>query len=40
VLEKLGMTREGTLRENIRAHDAWRDSAVWSVLEHEWRAVH
>lgn len=36
VLEKLGMTREGHLREDkfIRGH--WRDSYVYAILEHEW----
>jgi RimJ/RimL family protein N-acetyltransferase len=39
VMEKLGMQREGTLRENLFEHGAWRDSVVHSVLEHEWRAT-
>ena len=38
VLERLGMTREGHLRENLLDHGRWRDSVVYSVLEHEWRA--
>ena len=37
VMEKLGMQREGRLRENLFEHDTWRDSVVHSVLEHEWR---
>jgi RimJ/RimL family protein N-acetyltransferase len=40
VMEKLGMTYEGTLRENMLGRDGWRDSAVWAVLEDEWRARH
>jgi RimJ/RimL family protein N-acetyltransferase len=40
VMAKLGMTYEGTLRENMLGRDGWRDSAVWSVLEDEWRAGH
>jgi RimJ/RimL family protein N-acetyltransferase len=38
VLEKLGMEREGTLRENLFAHGAWRDSVLHAILEHEWAA--
>jgi len=37
VLEKLGMSKEGRLRENIRLRDGWRDSLVYSILEEEWR---
>lgn len=37
VLEKLGMQREGLLRENVFEHGTWRDSVVRSILEHEWR---
>lgn len=36
VLQKVGMLREGTLRENIFAHGAWRDSVLYSILDHEW----
>lgn len=36
VLAKLGMQREGRLRENMRSHGAWRDSMVWGILDHEW----
>jgi ribosomal-protein-alanine N-acetyltransferase len=38
VMEKLGMQREGRLRENLFEHGTWRDSVVHSLLEHEWRA--
>jgi len=38
VLEKVGMTYEGRLRETMRLRDGWRDSAVYSILAHEWRA--
>jgi ribosomal-protein-alanine N-acetyltransferase len=38
VMQKLGMQREGRLRENMFEHGAWRDSVVHSVLEHEWRS--
>ncbi|GKW46034.1 GNAT family N-acetyltransferase [Planococcus sp. NCCP-2050] len=37
VLEKLGMSKEGRLRENIQLRDGWRDSFVYSILEQEWR---
>jgi ribosomal-protein-alanine N-acetyltransferase len=39
VLEKLGMQREGRLRENLLAHGAWRDSVVWGILDREWNQV-
>ncbi len=35
VLEKIGMSKEGILRENILIKSGWRDSAVYSVLETE-----
>ena len=38
VMQKLGMQREGRLRENVFEHGGWRDSVVHSLLEHEWRA--
>jgi ribosomal-protein-alanine N-acetyltransferase len=38
VLEKLGMTREGQLRQAVELADGWRDSLVYSILAHEWRA--
>jgi RimJ/RimL family protein N-acetyltransferase len=39
VLRGIGMVREGTLRENIRLRDGWRDSAVFGLLREEWRAL-
>lgn len=36
VLEKLGMVKEGCLRENLYIKGGWRDSFVYSILEHEW----
>ena len=36
VLERLGMTREGHLRQNLLARGRRRDSVVYGVLEHEW----
>jgi RimJ/RimL family protein N-acetyltransferase len=40
VLEKIGMTFEGRLRETLRLRAGWRDSAVYGVLAQEcycWR---
>ncbi len=36
VLQKVGMTREGRLRHTALIRDGWRDSDVYSILEHEW----
>lgn len=37
VLEKIGMFKEGTLREHMRLRDGgWRDSFLYSILESEW----
>lgn len=38
VLQKVGMTYEGRLRETILIRDGWRDSEVYSILEQEWSA--
>jgi RimJ/RimL family protein N-acetyltransferase len=32
IMAKLGMTEEGTLRENVNARGEWWSSAQWSVL--------
>jgi len=32
VLEKLGMRREGRLRENVHQREGWRDSYLYAVL--------
>lgn len=39
VLEKVGMTKEGLLRQNLRMNDGWRDSLIFSVLEKERQAA-
>lgn len=39
VLEKLGMTREGELRETTLLADGWANSVVYGMLEQEWRAL-
>jgi ribosomal-protein-alanine N-acetyltransferase len=36
VMQKLGMQREGVLRENAWTRDGWRDSVVCAILEAEW----
>ncbi|MEI2666987.1 GNAT family protein [Rossellomorea sp. LJF3] len=38
VLEKVGMTKEGRIREDLLMKDGWRDSSLYSVLEHEWKS--
>lgn len=37
VLEKLGFTREGVLREAMAADESWRDDYIYGILESEWR---
>jgi len=37
VLEKVGMTLEGRLRENILYDGKYRDSLIYSILEQEWK---
>lgn len=39
VLEKIGMTQEGKLRDALLIKDGWRDSLVFSILEHEWETT-
>ena len=36
VLQKAGLTNEGRLREELLIRDGWRDSLLYSILEHEW----
>ena len=36
VLEKLGMTQEGRLRQDTYIRGAWRDTLLFAVLAHEW----
>jgi RimJ/RimL family protein N-acetyltransferase len=36
VLEKIGMRREGWLRENARVKGEWVDSLIYAVLAREW----
>lgn len=37
VLEKIGMTLEGRMRQDLLLKDGWRDSLLYSILEDEWR---
>ena len=36
VMEKNGMQREGVLRDEKNIRGKWRDSYIYSILEHEW----
>ncbi len=36
VLEKVGMTNEGRIRQDLLLRDGWRDSLLYSILMHEW----
>jgi RimJ/RimL family protein N-acetyltransferase len=38
VLEKIGMRREGHLRENKLQRGSWRDSYLYAILEEEFRS--
>ncbi len=37
VLDKLGMTLEGELRETTLLASGWSNSVIYGILEHEWR---
>lgn len=39
LLEKLGFTLEGRLREAWTTHIGRRDSLIWGLLSHEWQAT-
>jgi len=36
VMEKIGMTREGYLREHVRKGDRYEDLVVWGILRSDW----
>ena len=38
VLSKVGMTKEGALRQRIRRHSQFNDVLVWSILASDWSA--
>ncbi|WP_353940145.1 GNAT family protein [Streptomyces sp. HUAS MG91] len=35
-LTAAGLVEEGVIREHVRKGDAWRDSVVHAILDHEW----
>lgn len=37
VLDRLGFRYEGRVRDHVFTNGAWRDSLLYSLLEHEWR---
>jgi [ribosomal protein S5]-alanine N-acetyltransferase len=39
LLEKLGFTREGQLRDHVFTNGAWRDSLLYSILGREWHST-
>jgi RimJ/RimL family protein N-acetyltransferase len=39
VLEKIGMQREGHLRENEWMKGRWWDTLIYAILDHEWQAT-
>ncbi len=40
VMEKVGMQREGYLREHLWMKGRWRDSLLYSILDREWHSSH
>jgi Acetyltransferases, including N-acetylases of ribosomal proteins len=38
LLARLGFTPEGRIRDHVFTNGAWRDSLLYSILVHEWRA--
>ena len=38
VLEKIGMVREGRMREDVRVRGEWRDTLLFGILEAEYNA--
>jgi len=39
VAKRLGCTYEGRIRDHVFTNGAWRDSNLYSVLEHEWPSL-
>lgn len=39
LIERLGFTYEGRLRDHVYTNGAWRDSLLYSVLAHEWSSA-
>jgi ribosomal-protein-alanine N-acetyltransferase len=40
VMEKLGMQREGRIREVRRVNGSWHDEYVYAILERDWQRIH
>jgi len=38
VLEKIGMSLEGCMREDVRVRGEWRDTLLFGILENEYKA--
>lgn len=38
IVTRLGFTEEGRLRDHVFTNGAWRDSILYSLLVHEWKA--
>ena len=36
LVRRLGFQYEGRIRDHVHTNSAWRDSLLYSVLEHEW----
>jgi ribosomal-protein-alanine N-acetyltransferase len=39
LIGRLGFTHEGCIRDHVHTNGAWRDSELYSVLEHEWPKI-
>jgi ribosomal-protein-alanine N-acetyltransferase len=39
LVKRLGFTYEGRLRDHVFTNGGWRDSALYSVLAHEWEGL-
>ncbi|MGI9667885.1 MAG: GNAT family N-acetyltransferase [Acidimicrobiia bacterium] len=39
IAERLGFTKEGILRDEVKVGNRWLDHTVWSLLEPEWWAL-
>jgi [ribosomal protein S5]-alanine N-acetyltransferase len=39
LLARLGFTPEGRIRDHVFTNGAWRDSLLYSILDHEWQTA-
>lgn len=39
VMEKVGMRKEGRIRDDLLINGGWRDSLLYSLLKHEWKPL-